>query len=191
MLVNKSAPKSIFLIGVSNNMKTLPLKPHPLNPTAGFTLIEALAALAIFVVIVSATGSLFVQIVNLQRRALNIQRVDENAGFILETIAKEIRVGEVTDADSSCPATPANSLTINHPVNGTVVYGFSGQSLLRNGEALNSSLVKVTAVNFCVSGRSSGLQPRVTLWLTLQGGLGSGLFSRTVQTTVSQRVIKF
>lgn len=173
-------------------------KPYSLNPNSGFTLVEALASLLIFTVLIVAVSSLFIQIINLQRRALNMQRVDENASFILETMAKEIRVSEVTSANSNCPSLPDYSLVIDHPVNGLITYDYdqSGKNLLRitstngSGDVINSALVSVISANFCVSGRGSGLQPRVTLWFTLQSGAGNNQITRTIQTTVSQRIIK-
>ena len=57
--------------------------------------------------------------------------MQENVGFALETMAKEIRVSNLITPNSNCPNSPVQSLNISHPVNGDINYFLSGTDLHR------------------------------------------------------------
>lgn len=59
----------------------------------GVTLIELLAAMSIFTMVVTVTISIFISMVSTQKRSLNAVNIDNTAYFILEMISKEIRTG--------------------------------------------------------------------------------------------------
>lgn len=157
----------------------------------GFTLVETVVALLIFAILMTIVGSAFVNALNLQRRAFNIQRAVENSNFIVESMAKEIRVSQINGPDSGCPASPGSSLSINHPVNGSVTYGLSGTSIIRNGNVINSNDVEFTSLKFCVSGTPANdqRQPKVTIIAGIKSLDTSQQAVINVQTTVSQRFL--
>jgi prepilin-type N-terminal cleavage/methylation domain-containing protein len=163
----------------------------------GFTLIELLIAAAVFTYVVSSISGLFVTAVNVQRRATGIQRIEENAQFALESIAREVRVSTVTSGDTVCspvvdPVATAE-LVIDHPINGIVTYRYdrsSGSGMLyRNDQPITSDNVDITSFAFCVSGSGrDGHQTRVTIPATLQASAGpSTRVSVSLQTTVTSR----
>ncbi|MDP3975193.1 MAG: type II secretion system protein [Candidatus Jorgensenbacteria bacterium] len=60
---------------------------------AGFTLVELIVAMGVFVVIVSIAVGVFVNTVRNQRLLTELMAVNNNAGGILEQIAREVRTG--------------------------------------------------------------------------------------------------
>jgi prepilin-type N-terminal cleavage/methylation domain-containing protein len=167
------------------------------NNRAGFSLVELLVAAAIFAFIMSGVAGLFIQALDIQRRASGIQKIEENAQFVFESIAREVRVSRITSGDTDCdPPDPGTtrSLTIEHPVNGTVTYdyepGANAGVVRRNGEDITSSDVNVTAFAFCVMGAGSDGRPaRLTMVANLESTAGrpSTRVDASLQTTVVSR----
>ncbi|MEK7506711.1 MAG: prepilin-type N-terminal cleavage/methylation domain-containing protein [Patescibacteria group bacterium] len=160
----------------------------------GFTLVETLVTLFIFSIIVLLFGGIFSGSLSSQRRASNIQQVQENADYILEALTKEIRVSTVNTADTpDCAASPAAALNITHPVNGSVVYALAGNNLQRtvNGiqTIVNSNTIQFTRLFFCVAGQAADdkLQPRVTIVTGLKSAGAGAESAMDIQTTVSTR----
>lgn len=160
----------------------------------GFTLIELLVAVFIFSVLIVLAGGSFIGATAAGRRALNIKKAEENGKFILELMAREIRVANpINTGNSACPGT--GILNFQHPVNGTVEYFLSGSQVHRRVNGVDTVVsnpdVDVSRLNFCVSGNQSGddRQPRVTVILGLNavGAPQNDIFD--LQTTVSQRVL--
>lgn len=163
----------------------------------GFTVAETLVTVFVFSTAVALFGGAFVYMINVQKRAYNVQQVEENISAIFESMAKEIRVSEmVLNSDSSCPASPASTLTMAHPVNGTITYYLSGTSLHRavQGVAdnvINSQTVEFTRLQFCITGTSytDQKQPRVTLMASVRSKNTNQQAKMDIQTTVSQRFL--
>lgn len=167
------------------------------TPTSqhGFSLVELLVAATIFTFVVTGVSELFVQAIDLQRRASGVQKIEENAQFVIESIAREVRVSAVASGDASCAGSPGPStrqLTILHPTNGAVTYTYDPAmgTILRNGQAITTSDVKFTLFAFCVSGSGhDGLQTRVTMPMTIESisGRPSARVNVSLQTTVVSR----
>jgi len=171
-----------------------------MNKHAGFTLIELIIVIALSAGVFVLASGIFVQALKIQRRAFFVQKVQENIGFTLESMAKEIRVSNISTPSSlNCPISPYSSLSIVHPVNGDIEYFLEGTDLHRrlsgNGinTVLNSVGVQITRLGFCVSGNTVNdkAQPRVTILLTVSNGSTNPEYNITidVQTTVSQRLL--
>jgi len=163
----------------------------------GFSLVELLVAATIFSFITAGVASLFIQALDIQRRAAGIQKIEENAQFVFESVAREVRVSRITSGDSDCsPPDPGTtrSITIEHPVNGTVTYDFipggTQGSIERNGMAITSADVNFKAFAFCVQGSGSdGKAARLTMTATIESmnSRPSTRVSATLQTTVVSR----
>lgn len=168
----------------------------------GFSLIELLVAATIFTFVVTAVSGLFLQALDIQRRASGIQKIQENALYVLESISREVRVSKVVDPDTgSCD--PGNlatrTITLNHPINGTVTYAYSIVSgvgrITRNvgvsgPQQITSSDINVVTLMFCVSGSGADVakqQSRVTIPMTLQTLGGKTINSVSLQTTIVSR----
>src|SRR5438105_4644914 len=106
---NQLESKVIYMIGNNKFSKQL-----------GFTLIEVMISSLVFSIIMITVSSLFIQILNNQRRAFAMQKIQENSLFIMELMAREIRVSKIENQNS--PDCTLTSLSITHPVNGPVTY---------------------------------------------------------------------
>lgn len=164
----------------------------------GFTLTETLVTVFIFSTAISLFGGAFAYVINVQKRAYNIQQVEENISAIFESMAKEIRVSEIAlNSDSAaCPASPSAALTMTHPVNGVITYSLSGTSLHRavQGVAdnvINSQTVEFTRLQFCITGTgyTDQKQPRVTIMASVRSKNTNQQATMNIQTTVSQRFL--
>jgi len=62
---------------------------------SGFTLIEMIIALSIFVLIVLIVGNIFVVINHSQRRVANMQKLQDDVRYSVEAMAQEIRLGRI------------------------------------------------------------------------------------------------
>jgi len=168
-----------------------------LNNCRGFTLVEVMATLVIFSLIAIEVGGIFIQIMSLERRSFASQKIQENSMSVLESIAREIRVSQIINQDSSdCSRT---NLTISHPVSGPISYSLSSgvvqKTISDNGQLvtvpLNSSDVEFTKFNFCVKGSGIGdnQQARVTIVTIVKNKTGAEKVEYNLQTTISSRDI--
>lgn len=177
--------------------------PHPSSQPIsggerGFTLVETLITIAVFSVVVIGIGTIFVQVSAIQRRGFGAQKVQENALFVLESIAREIRVSTIpAGQNSDCVTTFADALAIIHPVNGAVSYfltadGVVHRSVGGTSVAISSNDVKFTRLHFCGMGTSlDKKQARIAIIATVQNNT-QGTRDKVqfdLQTTVASREV--
>jgi len=169
----------------------------PSNNQKGFTIIEMLVAVTAFAFVVMVATAAFSHVLGIERRATSLQKIQENAAYIMETIAKEIRVSEITNSNSvNCRLWPSTSLAIKHPVNGSITYfrDSADNSFHRNitgvaDTVISSNEVEFTRFDFCISGAGSiNNQPRISIIATVKSSKDPNL-SINIQTTLSQRKI--
>jgi prepilin-type N-terminal cleavage/methylation domain-containing protein len=168
----------------------------------GFSLVEMLVATTVFTFVAAGTSGLFVTALDLQRRAIGIQKIEENAQFALESIAREVRVSVITSGDASCDPLDliaTRTLTIEHPTNGTVTYEYDTSSgvgfLTRDADGSGPQPITSVDVNFksfafCVTGSGDdGIQARVTMPMTIESlaGRPSTRSTASLQTTIVSR----
>lgn len=162
----------------------------------GFTLIEMITAIFVFLILITLVLGGFVQVIRLGRRAQNTQQVEENSFFVLELMAREIRVSKVLNSvnNPNCPnTTPVNKICLDHPVNGSVIYFLSGNEVHRdiNGidTIISSNKVDFTRLDFYPAGVEigDGLQPRITIVGSVQSKANDEQAILKFQTTVSPR----
>lgn len=167
----------------------------------GFSLIELLVAATIFTFVVTAVAGLFLGALDIQRRATAIQKIDENVQFVLESLVREVRVSTITSGDTDCSAQGplTETLTIDHPVNGTVTYAYQrlagtpGRITRDDGagpEPITAEDVDFVRAAFCVSGSGNdGRQARLTVPLevtAVEGREGAKPVVRLQSTVVSR-----
>lgn len=165
----------------------------------GFTLIEMLVAAAIFTFMVIAISGIYAQVLDLQRRAQGAARVQENALYIVETVAREVRVSTITSGDTGCdlPDTLTATIVLEHPVNGTVTYAYDAATgtITRDAggsgpQTITSPEVRFASFAFCVTGSGADdIQARVTMPMVVESR-SSNPANRvhvSLQTTVVSR----
>jgi len=152
---------------------------------------ELIVSLALFSIVIVVVLGLFSMGITAQRKVLALQGVQENGRFILEFMAKEIRMSTINSGTAS-------SINITRPEPGgeIVEYTFNGNDLTRTvdgeGGAINSEDVIVNG-SFYVAGvgAADALEPKVTIALSVQGS-GTKIEEQAridLQTTLSQRVL--
>ena len=140
-------------------------------------------------------ASIFIQIINDERRVLAAQAIQENGQFIMELMSREIRVSQIDGPDSSnCSRT---TLTITHPVNGEVVYSLTAGGVLQRTAGgvvtdLSASDITFSRLNFCVlgSGATDQQQSRIGILASIQNKAGREIITFNLETTVSSRNVK-
>lgn len=162
------------------------------NSEKGSTLIEYIVTTMVFSLIVIIIGQVFVQALHLQRRGFAAQKIQENGLFVLEFIAREIRVSTINEANNINCSPVKTTLNITHPVNGAVIYGLNNGVVTRTAGGvptnLSSQAVNFLTLKFCVDGVGADLkQPRVTIVADIENRTGTDSTTYNIQTTVSIR----
>src|SRR3989344_1713741 len=160
------------------------------NTEKGFTIIEVIISAFIFSIIAVAISGIFVQALNIERRAFSAQKIQEQSLYVLELMAREIRVASISGQDSNCAT---SSLSMTHPVNGNVSYNVNNGIVQRTENGVDTEIssgeVNFTRLNFCITGSNSGDdQPaRVSIIAGVQNRTGKEILTFDLQTTVTSR----
>jgi len=161
-----------------------------LNHKKGFTIIELLVSVSIFIIVVFFSLGSVVVIFSSNRKSENLRVSVDNANFAMETMARDIRFGKGFDCTSGCTElnfTGSNSTDISYKVDNGIIKKEVG-----TGGYLPLTIEKynVETLKFSLSGQASGdnTQPLVTIYL--KGNASPGTKEATVfdmQTTISPR----
>lgn len=100
----------------------------------GFTLIEMIVAMAIFSVLIISITGIFISVVKAQRLALAQNSIQESGRYILESITKEIRMGEQVSETGA-----TNILHLINSEEKEVTYSFDEIILSRQEEGFSSA----------------------------------------------------
>ncbi len=169
------------------------------NNQSGFTLVEVLITSFIFSIIMLSVSGLFISILANERRAFAAQAIQENGLFIMELMSREIRVSQIRAADQNppgdSPGCTLTSLTIDHPVNGTVTYSLNGSTGVLQRTAggftsdLTSSTVSFSRLNFCLLGSdpTDQKQVRVAILASVRNKTGKDILTFNLETAVTSR----
>jgi len=167
---------------------------------AGFSLIEVLVSVTIFIIIMISTAQIFKLVTDGQRSALATQNVQESLKYFLEVVAKEIRTAKISDG--TCHVTEGKIFEIS---DGQLLFkNYYGQcavySLDIEGDIqrfkiargtdfgfISPSRIRIESLEFVVD-QDVDIQPTVTIkidaWALNQGQSDSEI---DIQTTVTSR----
>lgn len=174
-------------------LKNFIKKPQNSNEQ-GFTIVEVLVASFIFSIIAIGISSIFIGILQNERRAFAAQKIEENAMFVLEMLARDIRVSKIQDQED--PNCGLLVLTITHPVKGNIIYAVSSGVVQKTEGGItvdiSSSEINFTRMNFCVrgSGTNDQKQTVVTIIASIQNRTGKETIKFDIQTAVSSRSVE-
>jgi prepilin-type N-terminal cleavage/methylation domain-containing protein len=162
----------------------------------GFTMVELLVAMGLFVILTSITTAGFIQALRSQRALVALMAANDNASLALEQMSREIRLGYNFQTNVS-----RDALTFVNAYNEIVTYRLRNQAIERGtGNVLSgmtfypltSGIARIDSIQFRLAGERSGdgSPPRITINL-LVGARGRGLenIAVRIQTTVSARLI--
>lgn len=154
-----------------------------------FTLIELMVGVTIFIVVISLVVSLFMMGVKGQRKLIAIQNIQDNARYLLEFMAKEIRMSVINNST-------AETLNITRPDGESVSYVFTNQRIdrLTDGPStsgpLNSDEILVNGLFYTLGvGQGDNQQPRVTIVMKIEiaGNRQEEKSEVNIQTTICPR----
>lgn len=152
------------------------------NSQKGFTMIELLVAMSLFVIVISIASGIFVYSLRTQKALVDLLAVNDNASLVIEQMAREVRVGSNFSGGGSV-------LNFISAFGEAVSYSLSDGAILRKSQPITGSNVKVENLQFLLSGVGAGApQTRVTIILKV-GSRSPRLagFTTDIQTTVSPR----
>ncbi len=162
------------------------------NAERGFTIVEVLVTSLIFSIIALTVSAIFIQIINIERRAFAVQKIQDNALLVSEEISRDIRVSRISNQES--PNCTATTLILIHPIKGTVTYRTSGGIVQRsinggNYVDISASSVNFSKMNFCILGSlvDDNQSPRTSIVTSVENRTGIEKMQINIQTTVTSR----
>jgi len=173
------------------------------NNSQGFTLIELIVTLGIFVILISIVIGGFINALRGQRVAVGLMEINDNMGLVLEQMAREIRMGydfilvsgELRFTNSSNKSV---SYRLNNNLNDPNRYAIERDEDGAGFEPITADNIKIEKFNVFVCGLggcdgSGGVfQPRITLSMRITGKGKDAYIEKLgayneIQTTISSR----
>jgi prepilin-type N-terminal cleavage/methylation domain-containing protein len=194
--IMEKLPKLTVMIKKLKDKKQLNAKRLTLNAKNGFTMIELLVAMSLFVIVISLVSGVFVRALRSQRQIVGLIAANSNAALALEQMMREMRTLKLTDSNGN-PSPPEVSdsgeeISFINAKDEPVTYKLDTDEkgigfLSRNNERLTAENVSVRKLNFILSA-TSPFPPRITIAVQLSPtniGLENSFIN--LQTTVSAR----
>lgn len=154
----------------------------------GFTLIEMIVSMGVFVIIMTISMAAFLNIIDMQRKTESFRKLNDNLNFSMEIIMREIMEGN--NYPSSCGS---GCSTFSFELLGkSIVYSISGNSITRrfdggNPLSITSSDVKIVNLRFTVIGTGSLKMINISISAITNNSKEKLKSKINLQTTVSQR----
>lgn len=157
----------------------------------GFTMIELLVAISVFLIVIAIATTIFVNALRTQRATIALMNVNDNASLALEQMARELRTGSnFSSVASQINFTNAKGEAVTYRRNATT--GVLERGVGDSFSAFTADNVNVKRFSIVLKGNvaGDGLAPQITIALSVAGRLKE-LQDVTVnlQTTVSARNI--
>ncbi len=158
----------------------------------GFTMVELLVAMSLFVVFVVISSGSFVRALRTQRAIVSLIAANDNASLVIEQMAREIRTG-------SNFSLSGNVLVFVNAYNISVTYRLDSETnaIERSEEGndfkpITAANVKINKLNFYLLGQldGDGYPPRVTISLSVSPNIPTiQNVSTNFETTISARTL--
>lgn len=137
----------------------------------GFTLVEMLTTIAIFVIIGTITMSILITSFRTSQKTDIITLIQQNGNYALTQMSKTIRNARGLVSPFPCsPSVSTNTVTITTPDNQQVTYSCGGQpaTIASNGASLlDTNTVALNACSFTCSQESDSDLPIITITFSL------------------------
>jgi prepilin-type N-terminal cleavage/methylation domain-containing protein len=166
-----------------------------ISKSKGFTLVELLVAMSLFVILVGIAVGGFIRILRTQRAVVDLLSTNANASLTLEQMAREIRTGYhfSKPSDSELEFVNAQNIVVFYRLNGEAIERGTEDALLRRTyKKITADNVKVVGFEITLLGSEAGdgYPPRITITLSVSG-TNESLSGPpiNIQTTISSRVL--
>jgi len=141
----------------------------------GFTLLETIVAIGLFSIVISTVVGIFVSGSVSQRRTIKLYTVQREAGYLVETIARELKMatgidsGQQNNSDHSIEFTNYDGVLTEYCRSDAVGNcDASGKYISRNGERISSSSIAIDNLVFYTPEDFSVSQPMVTIVMDIE-----------------------
>ncbi len=163
----------------------------------GFTMVELITAMSVFVILLTVAVGIFARTIRTQRSLVYRMGVNNNAGLVLEQIAREVRTGYFfcEDRTSACDISSTSSIKFTNYKGEEVTYSWdkTNEMVERSDPdgtvKLTASDVSVKDLHFKVSQNSICAPWRVTIRMRVGSDMTDPERDVKLQTTVSSRVL--
>lgn len=173
------------------------VKKIKITDDGGYSLIELLVSISLFVVVISINSNIFLNAVRGQGKAITTQNVVDNSRYAMEVMAREIRVARVGSfsSDGIINDIIFTSGSQNR-LNKSIRFYSNGGRIMFDDDTTDGNPAKpitsfrnvnVTSLEFTIKNTST--QPRITISLKVESK-GSSVQTRDsiiLQTTISPR----
>src|SRR3989338_8294083 len=90
------------------------------NTRGGFTVVELIVAMSLFIIVVSIATGIFIRALRTQRAIVDLLVVNDNATLVLEQITREVRLGTSfsTPSPTRLDFTNASGFPVSYNLNG-------------------------------------------------------------------------
>ena len=168
----------------------------------GFTLIELMVAVSIFIVVMTISMGSIISVFDANRKSRSLKTVLNNLNLAVESMSKEMRFGKNYHCGSGTVTIPQNC-----PSGDTLMSFLSSDNVQityrLNSEAIEKQVgsgdyIAVTAPEIIIddltfytlgAGASNTLQPKVIVRIKSHAGTNRGRSDLNLQTLISQRAL--
>ena len=150
---------------------------------SGFTLVELLVALGLFVIVMTISSSILISTIRMTHVVASQARAMDNISLALEQMAREIRMGSNISAIEG-----SRGISFRSYDGSTAIYSFCARSICRNNLPITDGDILIRG-SFFIQTFGGTKTPRITV--TAQAEDTRGNVFGTVQTTVSARLIHY
>lgn len=170
------------------------------NNKSGFTLIELMVAVSIFIIIMTISMGSIINIFNANRKAKSLKTVLGNLNLAVESMSREMRFGKNYHCGSGTVTLPQNCagggtlMSFLSSDDEQVTYRLNGTAIEKDIDS--AGYVRVTAPEMMIddltfytlgAGLGNTLQPKVFIKIRSHAGSGNSQTNFTLQTLASQR----
>ena len=158
----------------------------------GFTLIEILVSLGVFMTVMTITMAAFLNISDIQKKTEAFRKVNDNLNFTMEAMMREIREGRsYSNSGISFSFDDKSGNRITYALNNlNNDGGYIERKIGNDSQRMTSDGINITNLSFSVRGQETGdrQQPLVIISISGKSGVKEKLTAElNLQTTVSQR----
>jgi type II secretory pathway pseudopilin PulG len=193
--------KKFSCMGLTKNQKpktknSLSIAHHTHTNEGGYSLIELLVSISVFVIIISVNSNIFISAIKGQEKAIATQNVSDSARYLMEVISKELRVARI----SSFVLVGADDLSFTsgaeHRLNKNIRFYLNAGSVMFDDDTTDANPAKpitssknviVSSLVFTINNQLT--QPKITAVIDVKSKGTSAKVSDSIilQTTISPR----